>query len=149
MTGIGASFSVKYLAQYKANVLVTFDESQPFSNRILAYFAEAPTGPFRHATPLYQAPEAGGGRWVYNARLHLEQSAGGATAVVSYNVNSFDPDERSGADRRMAGASEDKRGHGRVSSGGVESDTVGVQHRAGVRPSVAAARTLPWPLRGR
>jgi hypothetical protein len=93
MTGVGASFSVKYIEQYQAYTLVTFDESAPFSNRILAYSARQPTGPFRHGTQVYAAPEAGGNRWVYNARLHLEQNAGGATAVVSYNVNSFDPDE--------------------------------------------------------
>jgi fibronectin type 3 domain-containing protein len=92
MTGVSASFSVKYLEQYRSYVLVTFDESLAFGNRIFAYHSQSPTGPFRHGTLLYQAPEAGGGRYTYNARLHLEQDAGGATAVVSYNVNSFDWD---------------------------------------------------------
>jgi hypothetical protein len=92
MTGVSASFSVKYLEQYKSYVLVTFDQSNAFDNRIYAYHAGSPTGPFRHGQHVYTAPEVGGGRYSYNARLHLEQNAGGATAVVSYNVNSFDWD---------------------------------------------------------
>jgi fibronectin type 3 domain-containing protein len=93
MTGVGASFSVKYLEQYQSFVLVTFDESESLDNRIFAYHAGVPTGPFRHGSVIYQAPEASASRYTYNARLHLEQDAGGATAVLSYNVNSFDQDE--------------------------------------------------------
>ncbi|MEU8814796.1 fibronectin type III domain-containing protein [Actinoplanes sp. NPDC048796] len=93
MTGVGASFSVKYIPAYQSFVLVTFDESEGLDNRIFAYHAGVPTGPFRHGSLIHRATEATASRYTYNARLHLEQDAGGATAVISYNVNSFDPDE--------------------------------------------------------
>ncbi|MFC0528744.1 fibronectin type III domain-containing protein [Phytohabitans kaempferiae] len=90
MTDVGAGFSVKeHNGRY---VLVTFDESQPFTARILGFSAETPTGPFLHPRLLYQAPEASGNTYVYNARIHPEQSSSG-DFVVSYNVNSFDPDD--------------------------------------------------------
>ncbi|MCW6009022.1 fibronectin type III domain-containing protein [Micromonospora sp. CPCC 205371] len=91
MTGVGAGFSVKYIDG--RFVLVTMDLSLPFTNRVLAFSAGAPTGPFRHPTLLYNAPETStSDAWVYNARLHPEQTASGVDYVVSYNVNSFDAD---------------------------------------------------------
>jgi fibronectin type 3 domain-containing protein len=86
-TGMGNGFSVKYLANEKKYVLVTMDLSQPFTNRLMAFYADAPTGPFRHPTLLYKAPEASSGRFVYNARVHIR----GSDIIASYNVNSLDP----------------------------------------------------------
>jgi len=92
-TGMGSSFGVKYLASEKKYVLVTMDTSQPFTNRLVAFYADEPTGPFRHQTLLYKAPEATGARYVYNARIHQRASTTGNTLLVSYNVNSFNEDD--------------------------------------------------------
>jgi subtilisin family serine protease/fibronectin type 3 domain-containing protein len=91
MTGIGAGFSVKPVNGRYA--LVTMDTSEVFSNEVVAYFAADPAGPFTHQTSLYSAPEpaAHQGAWVYNARLHPEQTGTADTMVLSYNVNSFQP----------------------------------------------------------
>jgi hypothetical protein len=91
MTGIGAGFSVKKVGDQYA--LVTMDTSEIFSNEVVAYFAKDPAGPFTHQTSLYSAPEpaAHPGAWVYNARLHPEQTTADGTMVVSYNVGSFTP----------------------------------------------------------
>ncbi|SNY25870.1 fibronectin type III domain-containing protein [Paractinoplanes atraurantiacus] len=95
MTGIGAGFSVKRLGGDNPRyALVTMDTSEVFSNEVVAYFAKDPAGPFTHQTSLYSAPEpaASKGAWVYNARLHPEQTPSSSdTMVVSYNVNSFTP----------------------------------------------------------
>ncbi|MCW6004655.1 fibronectin type III domain-containing protein [Micromonospora sp. CPCC 205371] len=88
-TGMGTGFSVKRHDDGRY-VLVTVDNSQPFTNRVLAFFADKPTGPFIHQTLLYNAPEATGNSYVYNARIHPEQNSSG-DFVLSYNVNSLDP----------------------------------------------------------
>lgn len=90
MTGVGAGFSVKRIKdQY---VLVTLDTDEVFSNEVVAYFARGPAGPFAHRTSLYRAPEtAVPDVWVYNARLHPEQTWSETELVVSYNVGSFRP----------------------------------------------------------
>jgi surface antigen/fibronectin type 3 domain-containing protein len=86
MSGVGTGFSLKYLnGRY---TLVTFDLSQPFSKRMLAFFAAQPTGPFTDQTLIYEAPEAGvNGAYAYNARIHPQATPSGSDFTVSYNVN--------------------------------------------------------------
>ncbi|MGV9764094.1 fibronectin type III domain-containing protein [Micromonospora tulbaghiae] len=90
MTGVGTGFSVKRInGQF---VLASFDLSQPFTNRLMGFFADRASGPFTHPTLLYKAPVPSGSAYVYNARLHPEQNGSGGF-VVSYNVNSLDPED--------------------------------------------------------
>jgi subtilisin family serine protease/fibronectin type 3 domain-containing protein len=90
MTGVGTGFSVKRInGQF---VLTSFDLSQPFTNRLMGFFGDKASGPFIHPTLLYQAPVPAGSGYVYNARLHPEQNGSGGF-VVSYNVNSLDPED--------------------------------------------------------
>lgn len=88
LSGVGTGFSLKYInGRY---ILVTFDLSQPFSKRMLAFFAAKPTGPFTDQTLLYEAPEAGvNGAYAYNARIHPQATPTGSDFVVSYNVNTI------------------------------------------------------------
>lgn len=73
-------------------VLITQDTTEPLSARIVAYFADTPTGPFTDKTLIYTTPETGGNVFTYNPHAHPELSADGKL-VVSYNVNSLVPDD--------------------------------------------------------
>ncbi|HVX45229.1 MAG TPA: hypothetical protein VHC49_15170 [Mycobacteriales bacterium] len=80
-------------------VLITHDTSEPFSSRIVAYFATTPVGPFTDVTPVYSTPETGAAGtygnpnvFTYNSCAHPELSRPGHL-LVSYNVNSFEPDD--------------------------------------------------------
>jgi len=80
-------------------LLVTQDSSEAFSNKVVAYAACAPAGPFAGAVTLYRTPESGpfgsyrnGNVYTYNARAHGELSNDDAV-VVSYSVNSLVADD--------------------------------------------------------
>ena len=96
-SGVGTGFSLKIInGRY---TLVTFDLSQPFSKRMLAFSAAEPTGPFTDQTLLYETPENGGqyNAYTYNARIHPQATPAGYDFTVSYNVNTIggaSPDAR-------------------------------------------------------
>ena len=78
-------------------LLVTHDTSELFSKKVLGYFSCSPTGPFVNPVELYQTPETGvEGSYgdadiiTYNSHDHPDQRRGD-TLLVSYNVNSLDP----------------------------------------------------------
>lgn len=78
-------------------VLVTHDTAEAFSARVLGYFSCSPTGPFVRPVELYRTPETGlYGSYgdpdiiTYNAHDHPDRRSG-STLLVSYNVNSLDP----------------------------------------------------------
>lgn len=78
-------------------LLVTHDTTELFSKRVLGYFACSPTGPFVNPVELYQTPETGstgsygdGDIITYNSHDHPDQRRGNSL-LVSYNVNSLDP----------------------------------------------------------
>ncbi|WP_202865766.1 DUF4185 domain-containing protein [Kribbella turkmenica] len=80
-------------------VLVTHDTTEPFSRRVLGYFSCSPTGPFVNPVELYQTPETGaygsygdGDIITYNSHDHPDLRSGN-TLLVSYNVNSLDPND--------------------------------------------------------
>ncbi|MGH3369333.1 MAG: DUF4185 domain-containing protein [Nocardioidaceae bacterium] len=78
-------------------LLVTHDTNELFSSKVLGYFSCSPTGPFVNPVELYRTPETGAtGSYgdadiiTYNSHSHPDLSRGG-TLLVSYNVNSLDP----------------------------------------------------------
>ena len=78
-------------------LLVTHDTTELFSKRVLGYFSCSPTGPFVKPVELYQTPETGAaGSYgdadiiTYNSHDHPELRRGNSL-LVSYNVNSLDP----------------------------------------------------------
>ena len=80
-------------------LLVTQDTSVPFSSEIKAYTSCSPTGPFTGGATVHRMPEVGaGGSYgnpdviAYNAHEHPELRDGD-TLLVTYNVNSVDPDD--------------------------------------------------------
>lgn len=80
-------------------LMVTQDTSEIFSTRIVAQVACSPTGPFQFAAELYRTPETGlfgsygnPNIFTYNAHEHPE-NRDGDSLLVTYNVNSFEPDD--------------------------------------------------------
>jgi hypothetical protein len=80
-------------------LMVTQDTSELFSTRIVAQVSCSPTGPFTVAAELYRTPETGAfgsygnpNVFTYNAHEHPEDRDGD-TLLVTYNVNSFVPDD--------------------------------------------------------
>ncbi|TDO93576.1 uncharacterized protein DUF4185 [Enemella evansiae] len=80
-------------------LLITQDTREPLSARILAYRSCSPTGPFTSPVELYRTPETGASGsyqnpniFTYNAHEHPELRTGNSL-LISYNVNSFNPDE--------------------------------------------------------
>jgi len=78
-------------------LLVTHDTNELFSKRVLGYFSCSPVGPWVNPVELYQTPETGaegsygdGDIITYNSHDHPDQRSG-STLLVSYNVNSLDP----------------------------------------------------------
>lgn len=84
MAGVGRQFGVVVLGEGLG--LVTMDLRQPFSNRIVLYTAQAPTGPWQGPVEIWQAPEANREVAAYNAFVH-PQFAGPAGQLISYNLN--------------------------------------------------------------
>lgn len=80
-------------------LLVTQDTTELFSTKIVGYLGDAPTGPFTGKTVLYTTPETGSqgtygnpNVYTYNPHVHPSLSSGDRL-VISYNVNSFVPDD--------------------------------------------------------
>lgn len=78
-------------------LLVTHDTTELFSKRVVGYFACSPTGPFVNPVELYQTPETGAdGSYgdadiiTYNSHEHPDLRRGNSM-LISYNVNSLDP----------------------------------------------------------
>lgn len=78
-------------------LLVTHDTTELFSQKVLGYFSCSPTGPFVKPVELYRTPETGAaGSYgdadiiTYNSHDHPDQRLG-STLLLSYNVNSLDP----------------------------------------------------------
>ncbi|HEY2673581.1 MAG TPA: DUF4185 domain-containing protein [Rugosimonospora sp.] len=80
-------------------LLVTQDTTELLSAKVVAYLADAPTGPFSGKTLVYTTPETGASGsygnanvYTYNPHVHPEYSAADRL-VISYNVNSFTNDD--------------------------------------------------------
>lgn len=94
MAGVANEYSVtRWHGQY---LLVTHDTNELFSNRILGYVSDSPTGPFTNPTLLYTTPETGQfGSYgdpnviTYNSHEHPELRRGNKL-LITYNVNSLD-----------------------------------------------------------
>jgi hypothetical protein len=87
-SGVGTGFSVERIrGRY---VLVSVEAHLPFNSAVVAYTADAPTGPFTDPVELFRAPETGDQRpvIVYDATLHPHLARPG-TLLFSYNVNSL------------------------------------------------------------
>jgi hypothetical protein len=88
-SGVGTSFSVdKVDGRY---VLVSMEGHLTFNPAVVAFTADAPTGPFTDPVELFQAPEAGDKERpviVYDATLHPLLARPGKL-LFSYNVNSL------------------------------------------------------------
>lgn len=80
-------------------LLVTQDTLELFSRNIVGYVSCSPTGPFTRIGTLYSTPETGlfgsygnPNVFTYNAHEHPELRDGNRL-LVTYNVNSFDPND--------------------------------------------------------
>lgn len=94
MSGVANEFSVT--RQPAGLLLLTQDTTEALSADIVAYAAPRPTGPFTDKTLVHRTPETGGTQWggrvfTYNAKAHRRR--GGGPTLVTYNVNSFEPDD--------------------------------------------------------
>ena len=95
LQGVSNEYSVTPFAG--GYLLVTHDTLEPLSTKIKGYFSCSPTGPFVNPIDLYTTPETGAAGsygnpniWTYNAHEHPNQRHGNRL-LVTYNVNSFDP----------------------------------------------------------
>lgn len=95
LQGVSNEYSVTPFAG--GYLLVTHDTLEPLSAKIKAYFSCSPTGPFVNPINLYSTPETGADGsygnpniWTYNAHEHPDLRHGNRL-LVTYNVNSFDP----------------------------------------------------------
>ncbi|MEU7901444.1 DUF5005 domain-containing protein [Actinoplanes sp. NPDC049118] len=87
LSGVGTNYGMRRVGgRY---VLVTHENNLMFSADVVAYTADAPTGPFTGPQYLFQAPETGAGHIVYDADLHTDLARPGKL-LVSYNVNNLD-----------------------------------------------------------
>jgi hypothetical protein len=91
LAGVDSQFGVLALADDFG--LVTMDARTPFSDRVVLYLADAPTGPWRGPVEIYRAPEASQAVAAYNPFVHPQ--FGHATGyLISYNINHLhDPDQ--------------------------------------------------------
>jgi len=90
LAGVSSQFGVVPLASGFG--LVTMDERTPFSNRLVLYRAETPTGPWQGPIAIYQSPEADGAIAAYSPFVH-PQFGHADGYLISYNLNDVhDPD---------------------------------------------------------
>jgi hypothetical protein len=90
LEGVSNEFSVsRFQGKF---TLVTGDATEPLSAKIVMYRSSELTGPYTGKTELYTTPETGGNVFTYNAKAH-PNLGDGDTLVISYNVNSFNPDD--------------------------------------------------------
>ncbi|WP_422754230.1 DUF5005 domain-containing protein [Micromonospora sp. WMMD708] len=87
LSGVGTAYGVQRVdGRY---VLVTQENNLVFSGDLVAYSADAPTGPFTGPDYLHRAPETAAGHLVYDVDLHPELARPGRL-LFSYNVNDVD-----------------------------------------------------------
>jgi hypothetical protein len=94
MEGVANEYSVtRWNGGY---LLVTHDTNELFSNKVLGYVSDSPTGPFTDPVLLYTTPETG--LWgsygdqnviTYNSHEHPELRRDNKL-IITYNVNSLD-----------------------------------------------------------
>jgi hypothetical protein len=90
LAGVSSQFGVLPLSSGFG--LVTMDDRTPFSNRLVLYRAERPSGPWQGPVDIYRAPEADGAVAAYNPFVHI-QFGHADGYLISYNVNEVrDPD---------------------------------------------------------
>jgi hypothetical protein len=89
---LSSEFSVTPMPDGRYLMVFSYDDA--FGNRVAARYANAPTGPWGPAITLYTCPEADltPNTFVYGAKAHPALSRPGEL-MVSYHVNSFEPDE--------------------------------------------------------
>jgi hypothetical protein len=89
-SGVGTSFSVDRVQDRW--VLLSMESHIPLNSSVVAYTADALTGPFTDPVELYRVPDTGDQRpvIVYDASLHPLLARPGKL-LFSYNVNSLDP----------------------------------------------------------
>ena len=85
LDGVSSQFGVVNLRQGLG--LVTMDDRQPFSDRMVAYWAEIPTGPWQGPVEIYRAPEASSAVVAYNPFIHPQFSPHRNGDLISYNIN--------------------------------------------------------------
>ena len=98
MEGVANEYSVS--RRGKVYVLVTHDTTQRLGSEIVAYYSCTPYGPFVDKANVYATPEAGADGtyhnanvFTYNAHAHPDIPRRDGGLVVSYNVNSLDPQD--------------------------------------------------------
>jgi len=90
LKGVSSQFGVVCLGQRIG--LVTMDERQPFSDRMVVYLAETPTGSWQGPIEIYRAPEADTAVVAYNPFVHPQFGSRNGH-LISYNINHVhDPD---------------------------------------------------------
>lgn len=90
LEGVSNEFSVsRFQGRF---TLVTGDATEALSAKIVMYRSDAVEGPYTGKTVLYETPETGGNVFTYNAKAHPHLSDGNRL-LVTYNVNSFAPDD--------------------------------------------------------
>jgi hypothetical protein len=90
LEGVSNEFSV---SRHQGRLtLVTGDATEELSAKIVMYRADEVEGPYTDKTVLYETPETGGNIFTYNAKAHPNLSDEDRL-LVTYNVNSFEPDD--------------------------------------------------------
>ncbi|ADD41949.1 DUF4185 domain-containing protein [Stackebrandtia nassauensis] len=90
LEGVSNEFSV---SRFKGKfTIVTGDATEALSAKIVMYRGADIEGPYTGKTVLYQTPETSGNVFTYNAKAHPNLSSGNRL-LVTYNVNSFRPDD--------------------------------------------------------
>lgn len=98
LAGVSSQFSVLPLASGFG--LVTMDDRTPFSDRLVLYRAERPTGPWQGPVDIYQAPEADGAIAAYNPFVHIQFGHANGY-LISYNINEVNDPDRLYADANL------------------------------------------------
>lgn len=90
LEGVSNEFSVsRYQGRF---TVVTGDATEELSAKIVMYRGDDIEGPYTGGTVLYETPETDGNIYTYNAKAH--PSLGDEDRLlVTYNVNSFEPDD--------------------------------------------------------
>lgn len=90
LEGVSNEFSVsRFQGRF---TIVTGDATEALSAKVVMYRAKDIEGPYTGRTVLYETPETGGNIFTYNAKAHPHLSSGNRL-LVTYNVNSFEPDD--------------------------------------------------------
>jgi hypothetical protein len=91
LEGVGNGFGVtKFGNRY---LLFTMNTLVAFSDQLLMYSANNPAGPFGQRTRVYSTPESQHGLFTYDVHVHPEFTDVNGRLLLSYDVNSFDPND--------------------------------------------------------